>query len=291
MIKNKQVSVIIPAYNESAVISDCLKVFLENDFLNNNQVIVICNACTDETAAIVSRLSTKFICLETDIPSKTNALNMGDEVAIYYPRIYLDADVIISIDAINAITEMLNKDGVLATSVLPKMVFTNSSWFVKAYYDVWLQLPYCKEGMIGSGLYALSETGRSRFDKFPPIIIDDAFVRGLFTKQERPLTLGHYAKVKAPSDLFSLIKIKTRGRLGICEMKEKFPELFQNNKEEKDYKKAFSSLIFNHNTWLKAIIYLGVNLYTRFRAKYQFIHGVNKESIFWERDNSARTKR
>lgn len=283
-----QYTIIIPAYNEAAIIAQTLKPFLENDFLDNNQVIVVCNGCHDETAKIVSQLSPKFVCIETDIPSKTNALNMGDEVAKFYPRIYLDADIVISVEAVKAIVETLNRKNVFATSVAPKMDFSGCSWCVKAYYAIWLQLPYCKEGMMGGGNYALNEKGRQRFDKFPSVIVDDAFVRCHFTEQERPLTTGGYAIVKAPKDFFSLIKIKTRGRLGLYQLNTKFPELILLNNEKKDYKQAIKSLFFNYRLWPQLIIYITVTLIGKIRAFYQKNY-TNKNLTIWERDESNRS--
>jgi len=230
-------------------------------------------------------LSSKFICLETDIPSKSNALNLGDTVAKFYPRIYLDADVIISVTAIHAMIKTLTNKKVLATSVEPKINLSGVSYFVKSYYDIWLQLPYYKAGMIGSGIYTLSEEGRKRFDKFPNIISDDGFVRCLFNEQERKLTNDFYSQVNVPKDIINLIKIKTRSRLGRYELKEKFPDILAN--EEKSYQSVISSIISNYKLWIKALIYLGVNFSARIRAKYQYNNYTNK-IIKWERDESSR---
>lgn len=41
-----------------------------------------------------------------------------------------------------------------------------ASWAVRAYYDIWLSLPYCRSGMIRAGVYALSAAGRARFGDF-----------------------------------------------------------------------------------------------------------------------------
>jgi glycosyltransferase involved in cell wall biosynthesis len=275
------ISIIIPAYNEATVITNCLTPFLDNDFLEHNQVIVVCNACTDNTAQLVRQLSDRLVCLETDIPSKINALNLGDEAALYYPRIYLDADVRISIAAVHAMAATLAQDTILVTSLEIDKDLSQCSWLVKAYYEIWLPLPYCKTSII-AGLYALSEKGRRRFDQFPTLISDDGFVSCLFTEAERHITPHFYAHSKAPKDLLSLIKITTRSRLGRYELKEKYPQLIRN--EKKDYQGAFKDLITNYKLWFKAFIYLSVNLICRVRAKYQSIH----KKTLWERDESTR---
>ena len=282
---NQKVSVIIPAHNEASVISACLSPLFENDFLDNNQIIVVCNGCTDNTAELISSLSPKIICIETNIPSKSKALNLGDAVATFYPRIYLDADVVISVAAIKAMIKTLKIEGIFATSVEPKITLSKSAYFVKSYYDIWFQLPYYKAGMIGSGVYTLSEEGRKRFGKFPDIISDDGFVRCLFNEQERKLTHDFYSQVNVPKDIINLIKIKTRSRLGRYELKNKFPELLVN--EEKSYQSIIPSLILNYKLWVKTFIYLSVNFSARIRAKYQYNKYTNK-IIKWERDESTR---
>ncbi len=275
------VTVIIPAHNEAASIASCLFSLSGSDNKQEFETIVVCNGCVDNTAEIAKQNSFDVICLETDIPSKTSAINLGELHSKFFPRIYLDADVMLTRDAIFAMCSTL-ESGALATSVEPQMDLSSSSWFVKAFYEIWLSLPYCKAGMIGSGVYALSEEGRSRFDRFPNIIADDGYVRALFTESERSVTKGHYAIVTAPKDLLSLIKIKTRSRLGRYQLKDKFSELLAN--EAKDFQGAFKSLCFDVKLWPKLLVYVGVNLISRIRARHQYITKQTK----WERDESSR---
>lgn len=274
-------TIIIPAYNEEKRIIKCLNPFIDHVGVDDLEVIVVCNGCKDSTADVVKKLSNKFVCLETDFSSKTNALNIGDEYASSYPRIYLDADIVVSFEAIMALKATLSTYN-QATSIEPKMDVSNSSWLVKAFYDVWLTLPYCKLGMIGSGNYALSEQGRSRFGKFPDIIADDGYVRCLFTDKERAITKGHFAIVTAPQNILGLVKIKTRSRLGRYQLKDKFPELLQN--ESKDFQGAFKELLFDFKLWSKLFVYISVNIISRVRARYQYL---TKQAL-WERDDSSR---
>lgn len=277
------VSIIIPAFNEEFAIASTLNA-LKNLLVDPTvQIIVVCNGCTDNTAEVVKQISSDIVCLQTDIGSKPYALNLGDAEAKFFPRIYLDADIVLSADAVNAMITTLKNSAVFATSVEPKMELNHSSWFVQAFYAIWLRLPYCKAGMIGSGVYALSAQGRARFDKFPPIIADDGFVRCLFTDAERPVTTQGYATVKAPKDLFSLIKIKTRSRLGRYELTAKFPHLLNN--ETKDYRQALISLLFNYKLWFKIAVYISINLISRIRANHQY---ANQTITRWERDESNR---
>lgn len=274
-------SIIIPAHNEEDAIEKCLRPLI--DYVDNKkvEVVVVCNGCTDQTAKIVSELSKNFICIETDKASKTSALNVGDQLASSFPRFYLDADVHLSPEVISAVSNVLNS-GYLFASPEPRMDIYQSSWLVKAFYDVSLSLPYIKTRGVGAGVYALSENGRQRFSSFPEIIADDGYVRRLFDASECGLALGHYSIVKAPKNLLALIKIKSRSRLGEYELNEKYPEII--HKVQRNYKCVIKNLILDVRSWPKVFVYMLVNSIARFRAARQLRNGIN----MWERDDSSR---
>ena len=196
-------SIIIPAYNEENVIEACLQPFVDMAGHGEVEVIVVCNGRTDQTSSIVRSLSKDFICIETDKASKTNALNMGDELAHSFPRFYLDADVVLQKETVLAVSSIL-ENGYLAAAPEVKINLHGSTVFVKAFYDTLFSLPYVRAGMIGAGVYALSRNGRERFTRFPEIIADDGFVRCLFTESERGLARGYYSIVNAPKNLSAL---------------------------------------------------------------------------------------
>ncbi len=226
----------------------------------------------------------KVKCIESPVASKANALNLGDNVASGFPRVYLDADVVLPFDAIKEISIVLEEGKYLAAASRMRMDFSNTSWAVKSYYDIWQQLPYVQEGMIGTGVYALSKEGKERVGKFPDIIADDGYVRAMFTNNERTSVDNCYSLVRAPSDLSGLKKIKMRSRLGRYELAEKFPELLKN--EEKNYKFAILKLLRKVNYWVKIPVYVYVNIVTRIRAKKYY--QLNKFTG-WERDETSRS--
>ncbi len=277
------ISIIVPAHNEENVISATLDVLVPGVDIGALEIIVVCNGCTDETVTIVKAYGDRVCCIETSTASKTNALNIGDEAARFFPRIYLDADIVLSVEAAIALEKALAGGKYLAASTKMKMDYGRASWLVRSYYDVWQQLPYVQEGMIGVGVFALSEKGRSRFSQFPEVIADDGFVRASFTNKELVSVDNFYSVVRAPVHLNGLIKIKTRSRLGRYELALKFPQLFTN--EEKKYGRAIATLLRTEKNWFKILVYIGVNLLTRFRAKKHF---KQKGFTGWERDDSSR---
>jgi hypothetical protein len=195
----------------------------------------------------------------------------------------MDADIELSPNAIPIMSSRLNETGALAAAPAMEMRFVDSSWPVRAYYRVWQELPYVKEGMIGVGIYALSEEGRRRFDAFPPIIADDGYIRRLFKPHERICVEECRSIVTAPSSLWGLVKIKTRSRLGGYELSEKFPELSQN--EPKDYASALRGLLRRPALWPALVVYAGVNLISRLRASK--MHRRRAHDV-WERDETSR---
>jgi len=179
------ISVIIPAHNESSVIERCINSINCGFQCGELEIIVVCNGCKDNTAELARSIDGNIIVIETDKPSKSNALNLGDKKASGYPRFYIDADVLVPHDSIRETASILQRGDVLAAAPLMNIAYSKRKWLVKAFYKVWLKLPYCRNGMIGSGVYGLSENGRKRFDKFPSITADDGFVHMLFTPKER----------------------------------------------------------------------------------------------------------
>lgn len=279
------VSIIIPAHNEEKVIGANLAALMPGVESGLIKVVVVCNGCTDNTALIVRKYGKKITCLETSVASKTNALNIGDNAAHSFPRIYLDADVRLSSESALEIARGLQQDDYLAASPVLRMDYSSASWFVKSYYEIWQQLPYVKEGMIGTGVFALSEKARKRFPEFPDVIADDGFVRSLFTCSERVSIAHCYCLVSSPINMNGLIKIKTRSRLGRYELAEKFPDLLQN--EKKSYWAGSIKLLCKGHNWFKLPIYLYVNILTRIRAKRY----IQKNGFSgWERDESSRDK-
>jgi len=280
-------SIIIPAYNEEAVIGRCLETLLRGARPGELEVIVACNGCKDRTAEIAGAFGNPVKVVETPIASKVAALNLGDSVASAFPRIYLDADVRLGIESVRAMAKVLaaGSGGPPAASPVLEMDYSPANRTVRAYYKVWLLLPYTREGMVGVGTVGLSESGRRRFEKFPDVINDDGYVRLLFEAHERPIVSGATVVVSAPATIKGLCAIMTRSRLGIYQLHQHFPELKQREQAKKSYGTAARLVLFRPQLWPAAIVYLWVNLVTRFRARRQMR---TLSTYVWERDDSSR---
>lgn len=273
-------TIIIPAHNEETVIRDCIDNISGQEGVET--IIVACNGCSDNTANIVRNHYPDIICLDIEKPSKTNALNEADQYITSYPVFYLDADTRISANAVAFISDYFeqNNDLLLAAPV-PTIDVSKSSWPVRQYYKTWLDLPYIKDGVIGTCSFILSQEGRARFKKFPDIINDDGFVRCCFESHERANIAGTSIYITAPKNLYSLIKIKTRARLGNRQLDAL--NLCAKPKEAK-YGVSFKNKLLSRDA-IPTFVYMLIALIIRFRANKQF---KAIEHYRWETDHTSR---
>lgn len=276
-------TVIVPAHNEASVIEDCLNSIVNQTGIDH--IIVPCNGCTDNTVALVKANFPKVICLDIEKPSKTNALNVAEEKAkelgISYPVFYIDADTQLSANAIQHISAIMDSGEVLLAAPTPIINTDKSSFLVKTYYKVWTNLPYIKEGVIATCSFIVSEEGRQRFDKFADVIGDDGYIRCHFKNNEIANIKGAEIYISAPKDIFSLIKIKTRARLGNMELiaKNKCPI-----REEKHYGNVMKERLLSKH-FFSTSIYILIALVIRIRANAQF---KRLSTYKWEKDTSSR---
>ncbi|WP_084306140.1 glycosyltransferase family 2 protein [Bradyrhizobium sp. ARR65] len=276
------ISIIIPAHNEAAVIARALANITRGAADGEIDVIVTCNGCTDRTASIARNFGPPVRVIETDIASKSLALNLGDQAAFAFPRIYMDADVVITIDAIRELARRLERMDVLAVAPFPKIDLDDCPWLVRSYYSVRSKLPSAQEGIGGSGVYALSATGRSRFKDFPQLTADDGYIRIQFSPEERETVRSANSTVFPPRTIRDLILIRTRVYYGTLELIGRFPELWRNHGESNH--KAVIKLIKSPSQWFGVAVYILVNTLARYRAERK----VHTRSVGWERDNSSR---
>lgn len=283
------ISIVVPAYNEASVIGRCLDALLQDDRPGEVEILVVCNGCSDETAEIASSYGEPVRVIETAVPSKTHALNLADASATGFPRIYMDADVIVSRDSIRKIAASLDGGSVLAAAPRPVDVFLpETTWAVRAYYRFWGALPYIQDGMIAAGVYALSRDGRERFEAFPDLIADDGYVRLQFAPEERIQVTDAISRVVAPTSLTHLLKIRTRSRMGVMQLHLRYPELAQRETRAKKYGPALLSVVLRPSLYAAALPYLYVTLASRIRARRQ---SKLAQRYVWERDDSSRAPR
>jgi len=276
------ISVIIPAHNESSVIARTLQAMTSSAEPNELDVIVVCNGCTDDTAAVAGRFSPAVRVIETNVASKTHALNLGDEAAQGFPRIYADADVVITMKTIRTLAQRLERGDVLAVAPTPNFDLAGCSWPVRACYEIRSLLPSAQEGVGGSGVYALSEAGRGRFREFPAVTADDGYVRIQFQEEERETLPSAHSIVFPPRSIKHLIATKTRAHYGSFELASRFPGLWKNRGESNH--NSLLRLFKHPELWGKLAVYCLVTTIAKYRAQKRLRGGI----AGWERDKTSR---
>ncbi|MBR0830184.1 glycosyltransferase [Bradyrhizobium manausense] len=276
------ISIVVPAHNESSVIARTLSQWVGTPASDEIRVVVVCNGCTDDTANVARRFGPTVNVVESDIARKTHALNLGDQIADVFPRIYADADIVITVDAILALARRLDRGDVLAVAPTADINLAGCSWLVRKYFGVRSRLPSSREGIGGSGVYAVSEAGRMRFGQFPDITADDTYVRLQFRAEERETLSCVRSTVFAPRTLLQLIAVRTRAYRGTFELARRFPELLVNKGAANN--RALIALFKEPRLWPGLLIYCGVNIVARYNAT----RGYRRGADLWQRDETSR---
>ena len=245
-------SVIIPAYNEDKTLPRLLRALDGSRF----EIIVVCNGCCDDTANIARSFAGVEV-LEQPEGNKAKALNAGDRRARFFPRFYLDADIVVTADVLTEIAAVLRDSPFEVAAPRIDIRDNEAHWIVRAYYRAWKQLPYVTNTMIGSGFYALSKAGRGRFMTFPDVFADDEFIRRLIPLPKR-CSLSHCRfSSYPPRTLRSLVLTRLRHRECVEQLEAVFPET-RRPRQLAPYVNLLGTLVKNPSSWGDFVVYSGV---------------------------------
>lgn len=262
--------VIIPAHNEAAVIDRTLAPLSDLAAAGRIEVIVSCNGCSDDTAArAAARPGVRVI--ESPIGSKVAAIDAAERVATMWPRVYLDADVVLSPRALAALVAELDDEQPLAGRPVAVVDAEASSRTVRRYQRARERMPSLSTHLWGAGIYALNAAARARFDEFPKVIADDVFVDEMFAPEEKRIVATDPVIVQAPRDSASLIGVLTRARRGPAQ---------QGVDSGRETVRELGRSVRGPASAADAVTYLAFAGRARLRAR--------RTSSVWERDDSTR---
>jgi glycosyltransferase involved in cell wall biosynthesis len=202
-------SVVIPAHDEARVIRRTLDGLFAGFEPNELDVVVICNGCTDDTASLARAHDHSVRVLELPVASKPAALRTGDSAARTFPRLYLDADVLMPGEAARVVLERL-RDGALAARPPIRYEIDGASSLVRSYYRARSRVPAVLGSLWGAGVYGLSESGRRRFGAFPDVVADDLWVDRLFAEEEVEIVDSAPVVVTVPRRSRDLLRVLGR---------------------------------------------------------------------------------
>jgi glycosyltransferase involved in cell wall biosynthesis len=212
------ISVVIAAHNEAGVLGRCLDSLLTDAGPDEFEVVVVANGCTDATAEVAgARPGVRVVNLP--VAGKVAALNAGDEQAHGFPRVYLDADIVLPSAGVRALGAALAASAaaggpVLAATARREVDVSRSPALVRSYYAINARLPAFEAALFGRGVAALSAAGRARFGRFPDVVADDLFLDSLFTPEEKLQVDSVSSRVSAPRTTRDLLRRLVRVRRG-----------------------------------------------------------------------------
>src|SRR5919106_2540452 len=207
-------SVLIPAHNEAAVIGRCLERLFDGIDAADLEVAVVCNGCHDDTAAVARASGHPVEVIELDEASKPAALRAGDRALHTFPRLYLDADVVLSGPTARRVLEHLARDGAVAARPPFRYDTTHSSAIVRRYYRARSRVPAVMGSIWGAGVYGQSAAGRARFGDHPDVVADDLFVHQRFLADEIDIVGDDPVVVVAPACFRDLLNVMRRAYRG-----------------------------------------------------------------------------
>lgn len=222
-------TIVIPAHQEAEVIGACLASLVAQECDLEAQVIVVANGCADETVEVARGFQASMAqrgfsldVVQLEDAGKPDALNAGDLIAWHDDRIYLDADVELSPNALASIARAFAR-GVefCAPEIRPQA----RTYFGAAYGRVWQELPYVAHDVVGAGMYAVSAEGRRRWDSFPDIVADDKFARLHFDRAERVVLDEANFAIHLPSGFIEIVRVRSRWIRANRQLAREFPQL------------------------------------------------------------------
>jgi GT2 family glycosyltransferase len=272
-------AVIVPAYNEAAVIKRTLGPLSRAAVDGFIEVVVVCNGCTDDTAGVARSVPGVRV-VELEQGSKPAALNAGDQAATIWPRLYLDADIQISAAAVVAVLDRLSRGDVLVARPDSAYDFDGASALVRSYYRARRRIPQHKLAMWGAGAYGLSAKGHQRIGVFPTVTDDDLYVDTRFDAHEKAVVPTEPSVVKTPTDTKNLLAILRRGHRGSTELFPHDHGPVAPPNTSVDTAVAVLRAVRGPLSAVDSAVYLGMSLAARRRSG---------TSRVWERDESSRS--
>lgn len=284
-----QGSVVIPAHNEQSVIGRCLEALTnpntEATIPGALEIAVVCNGCTDETAAVARKFPGLTV-LETPESSKIMALNMGDGAVNTFPRIYLDADSMLSNQsAWSLLRTAADHAGPVIVSASVELDMRGCSFLARSFSHCAQRTSFGEFGVIGRGVYTLNAAGRARFRNFPDLMGDDYFVASLFNIDEQIIDPYATVIVRPPCGLRSLVRVRSRIYYGNKQAGRERSRYISPQQGWRNFAHA-ARQARSFGEIFDLGVYIGVNLAAKRVASKMARSGASPR---WERDDSSRT--
>jgi hypothetical protein len=278
------ISVVVPAHNEATVIGRLLTSLLDDAEPGEFDVVVVANGCTDDTAAVARSFGPGVTVVETETANKHHALRLGDRHARHFPRIYVDADVVMDATSARRLSDSLGRPGVLAVAPHRQLETAGRPLTVRWYYQIWELLPSVRDGLYGRGVIGVGREGHERLAGLPEAMGDDLAASVAFPPDSRQVVGDAVVSVHTPRAVRDLVKRRVRSVTATAQMTGMRPE-------DTDQARTSGSDLIGLARRRPALmpqlaVFLAVTLVARYKARRPIRDG---DFQTWLRDESSRT--
>jgi hypothetical protein len=215
-----RLTVVVPVRDEQLLLPACLGSLVVTPPSLRLRIAVVANGCSDGSVAVAESFVLKarargheLLVLELSTPGKAAALDAANPLLGGCPTVYLDADCVLLPGTLESLHRALTAASGPMLAAPPLVVDPPDSRLTRDFLAVWSRLPAVTGDVIGAGCYAVNAAGRARWRRFPSVIADDLFVRGLFAPDERVVVPAGGFVVAFPegSELVSVVRRWRRG--------------------------------------------------------------------------------
>jgi len=277
------VAIVIPAHNEQSVIGRLLEALTETSLDGPPEIVVVANGCTDDTAG-TARAYQGVTVVETPVPSKTRALALGDQYVSSFPRLYVDADVVLRAQDVRALCSALRDQDLRAAGPTRMLPMDGASWSVRWYYDVWQRFRGVREELFGRGVVAVDEAGHGRISDWPEAMSDDLVMAMSFERSERAVVPDAHVLIWPPKTYADLLRRRVRAMTGNRQLELATPSTVTRRSESRPGELA---RIIARRPWLvpAAAVFGATAVITKARGR----EAERRGDSTWLRDESSRT--
>jgi poly-beta-1,6-N-acetyl-D-glucosamine synthase len=185
------VSLIIPAYNEEAVISEKIENCLQLDYPSEQlEIIVVVDGSTDNTAAIAQRYTDQgvLVLVAPERRGKSTAINSGAQRATGTILIVSDSNAFYYPDALRKVVRNFNDPQVGGVSGT-KVIRTSTGGATEAEglywkYEAFIKRAESQSGSTSGVIGAMNAIRKNIFEGIPEAIINDDFYMALMSMRQ-----------------------------------------------------------------------------------------------------------
>jgi len=226
----RQVTVVIAAHNESAVIGRGLAALLKDAEPGEIGVLVVSNGSTDDTSGVARRagaaLGQPVETIDIAQASKIAALRAAEEALAARPattRLYVDADVLLETAVVRKLAAAVASDQPRLGVVTALVDTSGAGALVRRYYGVWEALARKRVQGSGTGVLAVNEAAVSRIASWPDVVSDDEWVVRQFAADEL-VVVDARARQFAARTLSALVRRRARVVNGNKQLDQRWPK-------------------------------------------------------------------